>query len=192
MKLLFPAFCWAVITGGVLGACSKKPKSDVIYLPEFTKEIAKEEKAMPDPNEKILDLDAPNWTIYFGFDSFALREGYKAAALGKWLMENGGTVSLSGFASEEGTEAYNLALGAKRAQTVRDYLGGTSASPFLDPKFWQAVVVSGARMLRDLGQFTATRAQWGAAMVRRVEPPAGCQSARMPTASTWPVTLTLG
>ena len=122
MKLLFPAFCWAVITGGVLGACSKKPKSDVIYLPEFTKEIAKEEKAMPDPNEKILDLDAPNWTIYFGFDSFALREGYKAAALGKWLMENGGTVSLSGFASEEGSEAYNLALGARRAQTVRDYL----------------------------------------------------------------------
>ena len=41
------------------------------------------------------------------------------------------------------------------------------ANPFFDPAFWRAVTVSGARMLRDLGQFTTTRAQWGAAMVKR-------------------------
>jgi len=45
--------------------------------------------------------------------------------------------------------------------------GGVSANPFLDPKFWQAVAVSGARILRELGQFTASFARWSAAMVRK-------------------------
>jgi peptidoglycan-associated lipoprotein len=122
MRYLFPSLCWAVIAGGFIIACTKKPKGDVIYSPEITKESDKEEKSMLDPNEKIIDLDAPNWTIYFGFDSFSLRETYKAAALGNWMLKNGSKVSLSGFTSEEGTDEYNLALGAKRAQAVRDYL----------------------------------------------------------------------
>jgi peptidoglycan-associated lipoprotein len=122
MKRLFTALCWAVIIGGVLGACAKKPRPTVPETAQAATIPSQEEKAMPDPNEKILDLEAPNWTIYFGLDSFALREVYKAAALGDWMKKTGQHVFLAGYASEEGTEEYNMALGARRAQAVRDYL----------------------------------------------------------------------
>jgi peptidoglycan-associated lipoprotein len=122
MKHLFPAFCWAVIAGGMIGACAKKPRVTNIESAQAATNTNQEGQTMQDPNETILDLDAPNWTIYFGFDSFALREVYKVAALGKWMMANGSKVSLSGFTSEEGTDEYNLALGARRAKAVRDYL----------------------------------------------------------------------
>lgn len=121
MKNLFPALCWAMIIGGTFGACAKKLKPSID--PVNPSIISTEgEKAMPDPNETIIDLDGPNWTIYFGFDSFTLRELYKVAALGEHMKKTGASVSLAGFASHEGTEEYNLALGAKRAQAVRDYL----------------------------------------------------------------------
>ena len=64
--------------------------------------------------------------------------------------------------------------------SVRGFLGGTSANPFLNPKFWNAVAVSGARMLRDLGQFTATQAQWSAAMLKQFG-----QRIQQALAATW-------
>ena len=54
------------------------------------------------------------------------------------------------------------------------------ANPFLDPKFWQAVAVSGARMLRDLGQFTVTQAKWSAAMLKKFG-----QRIQQALAATW-------
>lgn len=123
MKSLFPVFCWVVMVMGLIGACAKKPKPTAPEsIPQILAFDSGENKIMVDPNEKILDLEAPNWTIYFSFDSFALREPYKAAALGDWMKKTGQHVFLSGYASEEGTDEYNLALGARRAQAVRDYL----------------------------------------------------------------------
>ena len=40
-----------------------------------------------------------------------------------WIKENGvGTVTIEGHADEQGTREYNLALGARRATAVRNYL----------------------------------------------------------------------
>ena len=63
--------------------------------------------------------------IYFDFDRYDLRadarETLKQNAA--WLKQNPSTtVQIEGHCDERGTTEYNLALGAKRAQTAKDYL----------------------------------------------------------------------
>ncbi|HWP57491.1 MAG TPA: peptidoglycan-associated lipoprotein Pal [Candidatus Acidoferrales bacterium] len=63
--------------------------------------------------------------IYFDFDRYDLtpsaRETLKANAA--WLKANpSARVQIEGHADERGTNEYNLALGAKRAQSAKDYL----------------------------------------------------------------------
>lgn len=126
MRHLFPFLCWAVPALGLFIACSKKPQPTP-YPPhnhadasEDALALAMEKEALMD--EAILDLEAPTWAILFDFDSYALSEAHKAAAVAKYLQETGRTVFLAGHASEEGEAAYNLALGAQRAVSVRNYL----------------------------------------------------------------------
>lgn len=124
MKFLFPALCWAVLLGGF--ACAKKPKPVPATPPAPQGVPFEEDTPMPDPDETVLrfgDPKAPTSPIFFDFDSFSLKEAYKVAALAEYLkVMPGWTVDLRGHASQEGTEDYNLALGAKRAQAVRGYL----------------------------------------------------------------------
>ena len=68
---------------------------------------------------------SPLKDIYFDFDRYDLRsdarETLKANA--EWLKQNpSATVQIEGHCDERGTAEYNLALGAKRAQTAKDYL----------------------------------------------------------------------
>src|SRR6516162_3443991 len=63
--------------------------------------------------------------IYFDFDSYDLRtdarETLKANAA--WLKDNPAViVDIEGHCDERGTNEYNMALGAKRAQAAMDYL----------------------------------------------------------------------
>jgi peptidoglycan-associated lipoprotein len=63
--------------------------------------------------------------IYFDFDSYDLRpdtrETLKANAA--WLMDNPTVIlDIEGHCDERGTNDYNMALGAKRAQAAMDYL----------------------------------------------------------------------
>ncbi len=125
MKHLFTLLCWAVPALGVFLACSKKPQPPPIYPPHHFEEAGEEMlagKAPMDPDEKILDLEAPTWAILFDFDSYRLREPYKAAAVAEYLLKTHQGVYLSGHASEEGVTEYNLALGAQRAVAVRNFL----------------------------------------------------------------------
>ncbi len=62
---------------------------------------------------------------YFAFDRYDLsaeaREALKVSA--DWLKANAAVrVQIEGHCDERGAEDYNLALGAKRAQTAVDYL----------------------------------------------------------------------
>ncbi len=64
-------------------------------------------------------------TVYFGTDEYSLDEPTRAtlAAQARWLLANPNVrASIEGHADERGTREYNIALGARRAQTVRDYL----------------------------------------------------------------------
>ena len=71
--------------------------------------------------------------LHFAFDRYDLTEESKGTlqALGAFLTQNReGTMTIEGHADERGTSEYNLALGEKRAQAVKDYLVslGVSAS----------------------------------------------------------------
>lgn len=106
----------------LFAGCTKKPRITVTGDAPQSLTEESEVANIPDPNETIIELDPPSWTIYFDFDSANLREAYKAAALAEYLKTTGGRVMLSGHASEEGTEEYNLSLGHKRANEVKEHL----------------------------------------------------------------------
>jgi peptidoglycan-associated lipoprotein len=62
---------------------------------------------------------------YFAFDSYDLSEEARATlrANAEWLKANpAARVQFEGHCDERGTNEYNMALGAKRAQAATDYL----------------------------------------------------------------------
>ena len=68
---------------------------------------------------------SPLKDIYFDFDKYDLRADARDVlkANAAWLKANGSArVEIEGHCDERGTNEYNLALGAKRAQAARDYL----------------------------------------------------------------------
>ncbi|MGH7828127.1 MAG: peptidoglycan-associated lipoprotein Pal [Candidatus Binatia bacterium] len=70
--------------------------------------------------------------IYFDFDRYDLRDDARATlkANAAWLKANpSARVEIEGHCDERGTSEYNLALGAKRAQTAKDYLLTLGISP---------------------------------------------------------------
>ncbi|MEE8351081.1 MAG: peptidoglycan-associated lipoprotein Pal [Rhodospirillales bacterium] len=70
--------------------------------------------------------------VFFGFDKFnvdaeARKTLEKQAA---WMKANGSvTVAVQGHADERGTREYNLALGERRANAVKDYLVVLGVNP---------------------------------------------------------------
>lgn len=72
--------------------------------------------------------------VFFDLDQYDLRSDARQtlSAQAQWLSRYPGTqIRVEGNADERGTREYNLALGARRASAVREYLateGGVSAS----------------------------------------------------------------
>lgn len=75
---------------------------------------------------------SPLKDVYFDFDSYALRADARETlkANWAWLKANpAAQIQIEGHCDERGTTEYNLVLGSKRAQSVKDYLAtlGTAA-----------------------------------------------------------------
>ncbi|RAK59039.1 peptidoglycan-associated lipoprotein Pal [Phenylobacterium hankyongense] len=69
---------------------------------------------------------------YFDFDSYSLRPDAQATVDGQagWLRRYPAVrVRIEGNCDERGTREYNLALGARRANAVRDYLVSHGVTP---------------------------------------------------------------
>ncbi|MFW2330947.1 MAG: peptidoglycan-associated lipoprotein Pal [Nitrospinota bacterium] len=81
-----------------------------------------------DPNARPLEFPDKSTvlaTIYFDFDSSTLSQESRdlLANHSNWLRENPfAQLQIEGHCDERGTEEYNLALGERRANTVKDYL----------------------------------------------------------------------
>ena len=70
--------------------------------------------------------------VYFGYDSSDLDSDALELLQDQvaWLKQNSGvSVTIEGHCDERGTREYNLALGEKRAQAVKNYLIGLGVSP---------------------------------------------------------------
>ena len=74
-----------------------------------------------------LNAEMPLGTVQFDYDEFAIRDDQRgvlqknADYLRRWTSVR---ATIEGHADERGTNEYNLALGERRANAVRDYLTG--------------------------------------------------------------------
>jgi peptidoglycan-associated lipoprotein len=81
---------------------------------------------------KSANVACKNVTVRFDFDSSAVRSDARNTLDGHMscFQSLNGQINIEGHADERGTVDYNLALGLRRANSVRDHLsrGGVSAS----------------------------------------------------------------
>jgi len=62
--------------------------------------------------------------IYFDFDSYSIQGDYRRVLddLSSWLTSNNAILLVEGHCDDRGTREYNLALGDRRALSIKDYL----------------------------------------------------------------------
>lgn len=76
-----------------------------------------------DATDRDMEMQA---SVYFDFDSARLNNSTQAdlSQKAKWLRDNPqvASVLIEGHCDERGTDAYNMALGDRRANAVKDYL----------------------------------------------------------------------
>jgi peptidoglycan-associated lipoprotein len=90
------------------------------HQPGSTLESAPTDRPLPTEFTQVRELQP----VHFAFDKADIRPeetaGLEASA--RWLRENDVLVLIEGHADERGTAEYNVALGERRAKSVRDYL----------------------------------------------------------------------
>ena len=125
---------WAILLVTVMilaTGCGKtvmKNQSETDEKPTTTTEAKPEPTPAPQSQNTQDDGRAQflNQVVLFDFDSAVLKPEAQSMLKGKaqWLRDNPGVplVLIEGHCDERGTEAYNMALGAKRAEAVKKYL----------------------------------------------------------------------
>jgi len=104
----------ALIAGLALSACANKPASD---------SLASAGVATPGSQQDFVVNVGDR--VFFTTDSAELTPQARATLdkQAQWLQQYGNyAFTIEGHADERGTREYNIALGARRAQSVRDYL----------------------------------------------------------------------
>jgi peptidoglycan-associated lipoprotein len=117
-------FCAAIVVGLAISACAQNP------TPE---DLANNKSGVAPPGSpRDFAVNAGD-LVYFSTDNVELStEAQQTVAnQARWLKQYSQyTITIEGHADERGTREYNIALGAKRAQAVRNYLvqNGINAS----------------------------------------------------------------
>ena len=131
------------VAAASLAACASKPKPlppvpeaprappEAPRAPEPPRLPPRPPQAPPPQQQGALPGSAQDFVVsagdrvYFDFDSYTVRDDAKPIldAQAAWLVRYPQvTVRIDGNADERGTVDYNFALGARRANSVRDYL----------------------------------------------------------------------
>ncbi|AWY45924.1 peptidoglycan-associated lipoprotein Pal [Glaesserella parasuis] len=78
----------------------------------------------------VQDLQTRYNTVYFDFDSYTVKaeDQQLLDAHAQYLVASKGKVTVAGHADERGTPEYNIALGQRRADAVKDFLATKGAS----------------------------------------------------------------
>ncbi len=138
--LIFAAFLFACESTPEKADDAVAVEDQGTNLSDATDDASSEAQAYgTEDNERsgISSLDDPQGPlsvriIYFEYDSSDIQSEYRAAieAHAAYLVANPNTiVTLEGHADERGSREYNLALGERRAHTVKRQMTLLSASP---------------------------------------------------------------
>jgi peptidoglycan-associated lipoprotein len=118
--------CIAVCTGLLVTGCkSAEKKTDAIVGTETTTKVAGEGDEKKNIPADVKELLANFQRAYFDFNSHELNdETQKVLSTNAEIMQADPTlkVEIQGHADDRGTNEYNLALGQKRAKSVKDYM----------------------------------------------------------------------
>tara|TARA_B100000768_G_scaffold54042_1_gene52546 strand:+ start:6178 stop:6705 length:528 start_codon:yes stop_codon:yes gene_type:complete len=138
-KFGLPILCLSALLAG----CSSAPVDETTStIEDTTVQTASLEMEME------MEMEAEKWAamaeaaaesvnsadtvFYFAFDKAVLSDDSRAALIenAQFLMSNPRAVRLEGHADERGTREYNMALGERRANAVKDFmiLQGVSGS----------------------------------------------------------------
>lgn len=109
---------------GFLAACSSTDTSDDTSAAD---DAAADTSTVDDTSASTSDVDALagiDTVFYFEFDSSILSSEARAALMvhAEVISEQNTSVRLEGHADERGSREYNMALGERRANAVRDFL----------------------------------------------------------------------
>ena len=120
---LFLAACSSTDTADADAAAAEAAAAEAAAAEAAAAEAAAAEAAAA--QQALEDAaDAVGTIFYFEFDSSALTDSARTAvdAHIAALLGNDASVRLEGHTDERGTREYNLALGERRANAVRDYM----------------------------------------------------------------------
>ncbi|MEJ2657028.1 MAG: peptidoglycan-associated lipoprotein Pal [Desulfobacterales bacterium] len=109
-------------------AAEKAKQEEMAKQREIEEQRLKDEAMM---KQEAMDAFI-NEDIHFDFDSSALTPEAQDILKKKaqWLQDNPGkTATIEGFCDERGTNAYNLALGDRRAESAKKFLVDLGISP---------------------------------------------------------------
>lgn len=125
LRLALVAACAVSVT-----ACASRPKPTPAPTPAPAPHYPPAPQPAPGPNGPIPGSEQDfviniGDRVYFDFDSYAVRADASPVlnAQAQWLVRYPAVmVRIEGNADERGTREYNLALGARRANSIREYL----------------------------------------------------------------------
>lgn len=107
-----------------------EPQEEVVAEPT---EAVVVETVMEDlATQEFLDAAADASLVYFGYDRYDLSSNARAGlqAQAAWLQAHGDAkITVEGHCDERGTREYNLALGDRRANSVKNYLVALGVDP---------------------------------------------------------------
>jgi len=125
-QLLLVALASATL---MFAGCSKKTEVTTDTAPSKPVAASTVETVAPVAVEEVMKPSSNS--IYFAFDQSDLDASARATLDGyaAWLNANAGQkVTVEGNCDERGSREYNLALGQRRADSVRDYLSALGVS----------------------------------------------------------------
>ena len=124
-----------ILAVGMWG-CAKRQVVKPVEIPQEVEEIGEEQAELIPEEESARDKTFAETSeledVHFDFDKYNIRPDAKEI-LNKnalWLKEHGEVyIQVEGHCDERGTVEYNLALGQRRATSVRSYLIRLGISP---------------------------------------------------------------
>jgi peptidoglycan-associated lipoprotein len=122
----------AIVATGALAGCADDPPPDAASGAGADAGAGSGFAGAPPPDTIEYFNQVVGDRVFFGLDEYTL-DGEDQDTLrrqAEWLQANAATnVTVEGHADERGTREYNLALGARRANSVREYLVSQGVSP---------------------------------------------------------------